>query len=328
MSTFRAICTIPASFRESRAACCIPLRPFSPFLPLLLLAVFFSSCQSRVGEPTTSLTIHICEEATVSESVYPLLLTVSTETGVTRHDERITSPGSTSYMTLPAWARYHIVVRSAAGYSAFCEYLLRDQPATLVLMLSADPVPSTGDTIHINLDDTNNPPASSEDSLLTPDVIRIDALPSACSLWRDHLVAFIDSLSPNVTELTLLSLYDWSNVASANHVDRSQEAAIMAQGYTELDLSDWRIPSTDQAKRLRDTYGSNLPAFEQLNALLRSIEASEIQLQTGNDNARYLCDDGLKSFSFVSGTTISSAGTKATNYRLRLLRTLRVTTKK
>lgn len=301
------------------------LRSILPLL--LLLGLLFASCQSRVGEPTTSLTIHICEEATISESVYPLQLTVSTETGVTRHDERITSPGATAYMNLPSWARYHIVVRSAAGYSAFCEYLLRDQPATLVLMLSADPAPSQGDTIHINLDDPNTPPTSSEDSLLTPDVIRIDALPSACSLWRDHLVAFIDSLSPNVTELTLLSLYDWGNLPSANHTTRPDEALQLTVNYTELDLSDWYIPTTAQAKRLRDTYGSNLPAHDSLNALLRSIEASEIQLQTGNDNARYLCDDGLKSFSFVSSTTISSAGTKATNYRLRLLRTIRVTTK-
>lgn len=304
------------------------MRSFRSLLSLLLIAFLFASCQSRVGEPTTSLTIRICEEATISESVYPLQLTVSTETGVTRHDERITSPGATAYMSLPSWSRYHIVVRSAAGYSALCEYLLRDQPATLVLMLSADPAPSQGDTIHINLDDPTNPPSASEDTLLTPDVIRIDALPSACSLWRDHLVAFIDSLSPNVTELTLLSLYDWGNLPSANHTTRLDEAINIASNYTELDLSNWRIPTTDQAKRLRDTYGSNLPAFEQLNALLRSIEASELQLQTGNDNARYLCDDGLKSFSFVSGTSISSAGTKATNYRLRLRHTLRVTTKK
>lgn len=295
----------------------------------ILTFVLLTSCQNNtceIEDSTTSLTIRICEDTDVHESAYPLQLTVSTETGVTRHDERITSPGSTSLMTLPAWARYHIVVRSAAGYSAFCEYLLRDQPATLVLMLSADPAPSTADTIHINLDDPTNPPAASEDSLLTPDVIHIDALPVACSLWRDHLVAFIDSLSPNVSELTLLSLYDWGNLPSANHTTRPDEVLQLAANYTELELSDWRIPTSAQAKRLRDTYGSNLPAHDSLNALLRSIEASEIQLQTGNVNARYLCDEGLKSFSFVSGTSISSAGTKVTNYRLRLLRTIRVTT--
>ncbi len=301
------------------------------YLLFLFVTLFLvASCRNRVEEltDTTSLTIRICEETTTPKSVYPLQLTVSTETGVTCHDERITSPGATAFMTLPTWARYHIVARSSVGYSAFCEYLLRDQPATLVLMLSADPAPSTGDTIHINLDDPNTPPTASEDSLLTPDVIRIDSLPSPCSLWRDHLVAFIDSLSPNVSELTLLSLYDWGDLPSANHTSRPDEALSIVSNYTELELnSGWRIPTTDQAKRLRDTYGSNLPAHDSINALLRSIEASEIVLKIGNDNARYLCDEGLRSFSFVSGTSISAAGTKATNYRLRLIRTLRVTTK-
>lgn len=297
------------------------------YLLLLLAPLLLLSCKTRTGSDligTTSLTIRICEEASIQESVYPLQLTVSTETGVTRHDERITSPEATAFMQLPAWARYHIVVRSAAGYSAFCEYVLRDQPATLVLMLSADSAPSTGDTIYIDLDDPTNPPITSEDSLLTPDVIRIDAIPTACSLWRNHIVAFVDSLSPNVAELTLLSLCDWGNLPSANHTDRSEEVAIMAQGYQEMEFSGWSIPTSDQAKRLRDTYGSNQPAFDSLNALLRSTEAPEIHLQTGNDNARYLCDEGHKTFSFVSGTTTAKAGSKATNYRLRLVRTIRI----
>lgn len=65
-------------------------------------------------------------------------------------------------------------------------------------------------------------------------------------------------------------------------------------------------------------------AFESLNALLRTLEASELHLTEGATNARYLCEDATRTFSFAPNTTISTAGTKTTNYRLRLVKTLRL----
>ena len=54
-----------------------------------------------------------------------------------------------------------------------------------------------------------------------------------------------------------------------------------------------------------------------INALLQQAEGLPL-----TPDARYLCEDGTKSFSFAPGTTIATAGTKATTYRLRLVRTL------
>lgn len=65
------------------------------------------------------------------------------------------------------------------------------------------------------------------------------------------------------------------------------------------------------------------PSFESLNALLLTLEASELHLTDGATNVRYLCEDATRTFSFAPNTTISTAGTKATNYRLRLIKTFR-----
>lgn len=66
------------------------------------------------------------------------------------------------------------------------------------------------------------------------------------------------------------------------------------------------------------------PSFESLNALLFTLEASELHLTDGATSVRYLCEDATRTFSFVPGTTISAAGTKATSYRLRLVKSLRL----
>ena len=56
-----------------------------------------------------------------------------------------------------------------------------------------------------------------------------------------------------------------------------------------------------------------------LCSLLESASLPPIALTEGSENARYLCDEGRKTFSFVPSSTIAKAGTKAATYRLRLL---------
>lgn len=58
------------------------------------------------------------------------------------------------------------------------------------------------------------------------------------------------------------------------------------------------------------------------------LDASDLWDRVGalpfDASARYLCDEGQKSFSFALSTTISAAGTKTTTYRLRLVKRLRL----
>ena len=177
-------------------------------------------------------------------------------------------------------------------------------------------------------------PTSSDHIPPPSEAIIVATLPTPCSIWRDHVVALTTPINKtNTTEalVTLISLYDWPEVPSALNESSPTLAATIAQGYQEYDLSNWRIPSAAEAQALKAAYtppqskGPVLEgsAFESLNALLRTLEASELHLTEGTTNARYLCEDATRTFSFAPNTTISTAGTKATNYRLRLVKTFR-----
>ena len=167
--------------------------------------------------------------------------------------------------------------------------------------------------------------SSTED--IPSEVISVTEIPQACTIWREHVVALSEPLSEKESLITLLSLYDWASVTSAYNTKDSTMAAKLAQGYQEYELGSWSIPTETQAKVLRSTYPKNDAAttnLSALNNLLSGIGASEIHITEGNSNARYLCENATKTFSFASGTTISKAGTKVSNYRLRLVRVLRV----
>lgn len=179
-------------------------------------------------------------------------------------------------------------------------------------------------------------PTSSEHVPPPSEAIIVAALPTPCSIWHDHVVALvtpIEDTSRNSEALvTLISLYDWADLPSALNESSPTLATTIAQGYQEYDLANWRIPTAAEAKALKAAYTppqSKGPvlggsAFESLNALFRSLEASELHLTEGTSNVRYLCEDATRTFSFAPSTTISTAGTKATNYRLRLVKTLRL----
>lgn len=178
----------------------------------------------------------------------------------------------------------------------------------------------------------NNVPPSNErfDDRAPDSIVRADVQRASASSSPEALV-------------TLLSLYDWAKLPSALNEANSTLASSIAQSYQEYDLAGWRIPTAAEAKALKAAYTSSQtttpafgtsiftsrsefgsPCFESLNALLLSVEASELQLSEGTTNARYLCEQAQKTFSFAPNTTISTAGAKATNYRLRLVKTLRL----
>lgn len=130
--------------------------------------------------------------------------------------------------------------------------------------------------------------------------------------------------------ITLLSKSEWCNLPSALNATNPAAAFAIPATYSEGSLKDWRIPTAAEAKALKSAYPlqSSGPilggrASESLNALLTNIAAPTIQATDEKGTTiRYLCEDATRSFSFAPGTTISAAGTKSTNYRLRLVKTL------
>ena len=170
----------------------------------------------------------------------------------------------------------------------------------------------TIDTISLEIIDT-----LSYDSLVVPGMPLVTRWPLQYEVWDGHFVMFVDSLSPRVAELTLLSQRDWDKILSANS-EQPQQAADTAAHYTENGLSGWSIPSETQAQRIR----AEIAPYE-MNQHLAETHADTMHVKDGSSNARYLCNGAAKTFSLAENTKISTAGAK-TKYRLRLVKTQRV----
>ena len=170
----------------------------------------------------------------------------------------------------------------------------------------------TIDTISLELIDT-----LSYDSLVVPGMPVVSRWPLQYEVWDGHFVMFVDSLSPRVAELTLLSLKDWNKILSANS-EQPLQATDTAAHYIEYGLSDWSIPSEEQAKRIRDEITPH-----EMNQHLAETHADTMHVKDGSSNARYLCNEAAKTFSLAENTKISTAGAK-TKYRLRLVKSQRV----
>lgn len=92
----------------------------------------------------------------------------------------------------------------------------------------------------------------------------------------------------------------------------------MADAYSEGELAEWRIPTEEEARRLRDCLESFNISYgtEPLPLINKAVNALGWQ-QLSND-IRYLCDGGRKSFNLHPDGKVTKSGTK-TMYSLRLV---------
>lgn len=134
-----------------------------------------------------------------------------------------------------------------------------------------------------------------------------------------HVVAFADTTETQYTYL-LISLADYTKVHS--YSGDATEAATLATSYNENGLMGWRIPTEDEAKRLKSQYyGSSLTA---LNTQITSAGGTAIWVtDSKGDSYRYLCANATKTYQFKTGTSVTSAGATVT-YGLRLVRTVTI----
>jgi len=119
------------------------------------------------------------------------------------------------------------------------------------------------------------------------------------------------------TDNMYISLIEWTDLVSAKNEENPTLATSIAAEYIEGELTDWRIPTAEEAKELKSLYGGDQLAG--LNEKLQALGGTPLgDEDEKGESVRYLCEDGLKTFSFASGTTVSNAGAKAT-YRMRLV---------
>lgn len=147
--------------------------------------------------------------------------------------------------------------------------------------------------------------------------------PTDGDIWKGHVVALADMIDDNSCNLMLISLDEWDNVYSANSEDNYEDAVTLAEEYKEDGVNGWRMPTSEEAKRLKDVYARE-SNFTYLNKQIEACEGIPLSLTDGSSNARYLCENATCAFGFKSGSTISTAGAK-TLYHLRLIKNITIT---
>lgn len=152
-------------------------------------------------------------------------------------------------------------------------------------------------------------PISPEDpddpSVVDPGVgtaeIAVAELPEVKDIWKECLICQVQKLSATSCKAVIIA-NDYMSMQSWYLAD-------YLESFSYSGLSGWRVFTTDEATAFRDTYYGTHTVSE-LNTYLLSNDVEPFKYENG---ARYLCNGGESSFSFVS-KTISAAGEKKSYY--------------
>ena len=164
--------------------------------------------------------------------------------------------------------------------------------------------------------------SSGGSGIVTP-TDEVTAIPEPSSVWNGHVVALVENATSTEADVLLLGLREMKNVyapAAEGHETQMQDSV---QTYFEGDLKDWTVPTEEQARSLKKQYGGN---FDELNLLIEQQHGDTLHIYTSSSNARYLCEEGTKTFNFAANGSITSAGT-STKYRLRPVKKIHVVVK-
>lgn len=153
---------------------------------------------------------------------------------------------------------------------------------------------------------------------ITTPTVKVNTLPAQGQAWNGHIVALVENATTNEADLLLWGLTEYNNVYAPAASGHSTDMQSLVNAYEEGGLEGWSVPTADQARALRKEYGGK---FDDLNAVIESLGGDLITVSTASNNARYLCEEGTKTFNFAESGSITSAGTSV-KYRLRLLKVI------
>lgn len=169
--------------------------------------------------------------------------------------------------------------------------------------------------------------SNADDSGSQNSVYAVSQIPRPCSVWDGHIVALVDNETTTEADLLLLSLSEEENVLSG-FSSVPNDASNIANAYSENGLTGWRMPTKEEATRLKNLYfGSNITG---LNNAIESVGGKALTQTEKDKNVRYLCEDATYTYSFgVSSNgnslSVSKAG-ESVKYRLRLVKSVHVIT--
>ena len=135
-------------------------------------------------------------------------------------------------------------------------------------------------------------------------------VPKIGSIWNDMIVVDKADAENGAVELLLMSLDEWEIITS--------QADDVISGYSVNNISEWRLPTHDEAAVLRARFSGNNRL--NLNDLIANYDDELYGLAAGSEE-RYLCmkEGEYYSFQFIGGTRTTKAGSKR-SYYLRLVK--------
>lgn len=140
----------------------------------------------------------------------------------------------------------------------------------------------------------------------------VTGFPEPGTMFKGFFVVSVEKQSATTATAMIMSLKDWSGLASAkNENGREDDAEKAMANYSEGVVTEWLIPDADDVVTLQSMCANG--KIDAVNAVLQSAGASPI-----DTSSRYLCNEAQSTFSFVSGS-ISAGGTVKSDYHLRLV---------
>ena len=125
----------------------------------------------------------------------------------------------------------------------------------------------------------------------------------------------------NPVEMLLMSRNEWTGMTSAFYESDPYVAQNIAQQYAEDELTGWHIPTTDEARSIKDKWGGD--ALTAINTTLSGASLTPLTATDTNGNVRYLCNEAQSTFSFAPSSSITAAGKTVKTYRLRVVKRIR-----
>jgi len=144
-----------------------------------------------------------------------------------------------------------------------------------------------------------------------PDV-ELSGIPEVGDVWNGTLIIKVGEADETGVDVLLMSLDEWFAMCY-------QVEGLLSE-YTVNGISGWRLPTYDEAKWFKDTYGGN--NLEILNGYIEAYNSGLVKL---NIEERYLCmkADVYYTFSFQNGKNRAKAGKEPT-YSARLVKSYRI----
>lgn len=144
-----------------------------------------------------------------------------------------------------------------------------------------------------------------EEPPINPD---ISGLPEVGSIWNGGIVAGIENTNSDGADILLMSLKEWSGLATqVRNVIKDEE------------INGWHIPTEEEARIVHDAFSGS--SLDELNETIENLKNGDPLLDI---EKRYIYDNGVSifAFGFKKASPFKEAGSTV-KYKIRLVKNAR-----